>query len=863
MNNHPLMSNASALAIALPRGLRRLTLRIHRDEQGNLGVLLLMTILALVLLIAMVWNTAEATTRRAYVQNAADATAHASATWMTRTTNLVSATNMLLGENASSEVILRSVQPTIDDVAKTLTGEEQRWKKRMVGDIPGKGEINIPDFEAFDEVFGTGAWAGNAKGTQLLATLASINTDVNAIMPQLNPFLSAGQKNFINTNITLRIPRNQMALQYVQGVWIDGGAPGNANFPQPPSFGGGTGLRNIFGNWIADLRTRYQVMLDALPAQWAIWQQFVDQTAPAMGVDPAILADRRAKMYEYEQQIVGLTPTAAEEQRAKLAAFYKCQINAADPVNGPAQGSGEAAVQAPVFEASIPEPMAHDDTIRPMYPDDAIKRFGTADPGISIDAINVHMDDAALWHPGAYVTKSLISGGPSHTYHVLGGEWGAIQCAPLARYINGRVARDEDGLAKILRQLDQIRAGVRAQIFPPPWVPNPVAGLPKQLVLDASLPPNTLPLPPEPIGKLPKPAKTPGAVQVAIDAVNAKITQYNKDVSDYIKKVQGMYTNDPTQGLSWLENLAIAVWTEIDGGTQNFAEANWDSHVEHFRFIVLKGIGANKGFMVLKSYKLDHIPEWAKDGVHDTAYTLVYNDVLWRSYGSIGMSAGWPYAWNSHLTGWGVLWQVYNDLMKDFIAQGLTPGQAAAKASAMAPGLAQGICITGSVIIATETSAEWIRRPWPYEITPQVDPTVPASEGWRTVDRPKFFTYLTAAANTDANKMNFTIPKLMGAPPKKIAAFAQSEAFNWMEFNGAYGAGDHYDSITDYGHNVFSGSPSPWRASTIGGWTWQPRLALSDQLAPAMALNPEMKQILSDAGVPNPDPDSLKTLIMH
>jgi len=103
----------SSLLAPPVRGL----LHVHRDEGGNFGIFLLLIIWALLLLIAMVWNTAEASTRRAHIQNASDTSAHAFATWMIRVTNQEAATNMAMSENASAENLLRSVQPTTDQIA--------------------------------------------------------------------------------------------------------------------------------------------------------------------------------------------------------------------------------------------------------------------------------------------------------------------------------------------------------------------------------------------------------------------------------------------------------------------------------------------------------------------------------------------------------------------------------------------------------------------------------------------------------------------------------------------------------------------------------------------------------------------------
>lgn len=44
--------------------MRKAILQLHRNQQGNIGILLLLIILCLVGLIGVVWNTSELATRR-------------------------------------------------------------------------------------------------------------------------------------------------------------------------------------------------------------------------------------------------------------------------------------------------------------------------------------------------------------------------------------------------------------------------------------------------------------------------------------------------------------------------------------------------------------------------------------------------------------------------------------------------------------------------------------------------------------------------------------------------------------------------------------------------------------------------------
>src|SRR5438552_813501 len=85
----------------VPSCLRAFLLTLHRDDRGNIGILLLLTIWALVAILAFVWNTGEVAARKQNLQTAADTSAHSTATWISRSINLVTAQNMIISEDAS------------------------------------------------------------------------------------------------------------------------------------------------------------------------------------------------------------------------------------------------------------------------------------------------------------------------------------------------------------------------------------------------------------------------------------------------------------------------------------------------------------------------------------------------------------------------------------------------------------------------------------------------------------------------------------------------------------------------------------------------------------------------------------------
>src|SRR3982751_4348962 len=152
--------------------------RLHADDRGNPATLLLLVLWALVALIGLVWNTGEYATRRRVVQTAADSAAHAANLWTGRTTNLTAATNMVMAQNGSAEVILRSVSPTAQSIQKRFDAERKRANQLKEGNTPGQPEINVPDCEYFEELLGFASFAGNGRGDKRMKDLQGLTPDV-------------------------------------------------------------------------------------------------------------------------------------------------------------------------------------------------------------------------------------------------------------------------------------------------------------------------------------------------------------------------------------------------------------------------------------------------------------------------------------------------------------------------------------------------------------------------------------------------------------------------------------------------------------------------------------------------------------
>ncbi|MGA2499356.1 MAG: hypothetical protein ABSH20_16575 [Tepidisphaeraceae bacterium] len=180
-------------------------------------------------------------------------------------------------------------------------------------------------------------------------------------------------------------------------------------------------------------------------------------------------------------------------------------------------------------------------------------------------------------------------------------------------------------------------------------------------------------------------------------------------------------------------------------------------------------------------------------------------------------------------------------------------GATDADARSQATAWATSIATAGATQIAQMAAAEWIDREWPYEITPPDNP-VPPTAGLKVEDRQHYFTLLAAAKSNDQSSPRPVLTKMFDAPKTSIVASAQAETFNFMEYNGGYGAGDRYDQWLP---------PRPWRLSTAGGWNWHPKLAFTDALSPTLANNDEFRAYFEEGGVRQNDPDSINYIIMH
>lgn len=93
----------------LPEGTALIGVRLHRCQRGSVSLLVLFMGLVFYALAAMTWNTGEITAAKIEAQTAADSAAYTSAVWVSRSVNMVTATNQLALRDASAMGVAAAV----------------------------------------------------------------------------------------------------------------------------------------------------------------------------------------------------------------------------------------------------------------------------------------------------------------------------------------------------------------------------------------------------------------------------------------------------------------------------------------------------------------------------------------------------------------------------------------------------------------------------------------------------------------------------------------------------------------------------------------------------------------------------------
>ncbi len=527
-------------------------------------------------------------------------------------------------------------------------------------------------------------------------------------------------------------------------------------------------------------------------------------------------------------------PDTIEQQRAQLSDFYKMDITLATLGNS-SGSSGPARVTAPLLPAGDILPVTgYTDSIRQAFPDQA------AQAGLpitfDIDAISPNTGPAMIWYPNTALavdpaTRAQYPGlAPSYTLQcTIPGGWGHNWTAPLEQYFYNRVNNDQVEINNdYMVPLDNSRTG-------------PLATAIRQMLGFPTNTSNIAPLPPQIPDDQPDPTITPPPVPPIYQQVRVMpaLTAPPAATADYRSEVT-LYNQHSAAFLGAVNALRGTLESYIvyyNRFTQAFAQATWTGNVSGARQIVVQNLGdpvTGKNFMVLATYGLRQIPDWAKDGMFDSVQVTA-EDYLVRTN----------------------MLRVINDILRSNAV-----GYAAAAQ------IADSVIRPAAHNVSLAIAAEWINRPWPYEIDPPTVP-VPPTHGIGCDDRQRYYSLLAAARETDTGGPQFLLPSIFGLPATKLIAYGQAETFNWMEYNPSYGGSERFDQVvpTPWANNnsnaLFIGSPRAWRVASLGGWNWRSRLSLADMLGAALQNNDDLQAYFHDAGITSTDGAAIDAKNVH
>jgi hypothetical protein len=822
--------------------------RLHRDDRGAMSVLVLLTVWCLVALLGLVWNTAEESARRQQMQNAADAAAHASATWVARAVNAVTAQNMVIAQDASTETIARAVPPTVTDVQGRIQREIDQIIAILKHPPPPERAKSARQamLEQLRVVLSEGQLTFDALSALELGTGANF-TGPEEAKPYLNELRQA-----------------RSVLSWIDQTYLYGKQPTITTAPRrpgPPSaYGGLVDLINGLPDGLKSTTIYLEILTFLRSVEQPIGDGFAGQVAVA-GNYPVIeqMAEHEREVFQNELAMSNRLTDDIEAQRDQLAAYYRADLTLAAP-RAPVTGeqTGHTRIQSPLKPAAEVESQFHVDSIRSNLDYlDATLAAGLL-PSVTIDPFNPHTDENRIWHPGIQASIPLeyllkYPTLPDSKYHVkaegldyLGnpwGWWGHSWVAPLERYLYDRVNLDAAGLNRdYLVPLDLARSVTLAEII------RRLQGIPVNVRIDdlpTSLPDD------QPAPDSPAPPSPPVYAQIPVlpdlsippradAAYRAQVALYRQHGSNYTAAIRKLRDD--------IQNYADHYQTY----TEAFASNAWHRHVNAARVTVARNLGYTRQFMVLKTYDLHFLPDWAKPAIRQSVATAAEQRIV---------------AMN--------LRPVTRDILTTLVradplrlgGRYLDPiGRGRALRSAYTPlavGMADRTIRPAAYTIAQEIADEWVSRPWPFEIAPPENEDTPRP-GITRDDRLGLFTVVAAARATKDSAPRLLLQKIFNPEPTSLVAYAQAEAFNWLEYNSNFGGQSYEDVIPSPwldGH--FVGSPRSWRTGITAGWNWRARLTRADALSEALDNNDDLSQYFRDAGITVPDKETLDEINLH
>jgi hypothetical protein len=813
--------------------LRVAVARLHWDDRGAISVLVLLMMWCLVALLAMIWNTAEEATRKQQLQTAADSFAQTGATIMARALNETAAQNMVICQDASTEVIYDAITPTKLAIRSRFDDELTRIRDEQV-DTDALHKEMLRRLDAVFRAYG--------PVEQALDVL-----DANATVGITDPKEITRRKN--------EIRRARSVAAWMRDTYVNGGAP-TAGRPGPPTYNGWSGLGPIVEHLqpnATDAQILQRIEQFIHEREEPVLADFTSHTNGVLSRNvPSLMQAHRNDVFAEEQQVRSQAMAEIEGQQQQFQSYYKTELASfvlrdPDPqVQSPLEFKPplRTAGEVPWTWNNYSEDVHHD-LIRPRYPDATIKEFGFPYYDFAIDAINSQTGAERLWHPAIPVSFAALGVGAS-----IGmvceppGGWGHSYATPIERYLYSRVDADQAGLNnQFMQDLDRRRYKELQDII------RNLMGLPDKGSV-SPLPqtiPDDQPDPLIPDRKVFQQLSVPYRLAPPPQAIQA----------------YAMYNNAAGAYRIAIHRLWLSIQSYVDAYTyfvQPFAAAAWYGNVHAARAWMLQNLGSQRQFMVLRTYELRIPPEWAVPGLLSNVYAAALNEIVERNL---------PRAMGPVVD---QLVALDPDIQKPFLdtdelhayyyQKALGPVRNALRGAAGVPG--------GP---ADLISQEWVSRPWPYEIAPPG--TAPSSAtGLGRQDRQNFFTVVAAARETPQTSPRQIMQFVFKPHETKMVAVAQAEAFDWMEFNTGYGGADQYEQVVTvpwegpwsrYRH--FVGAPRSWRDSTIGAWNYRSRLSLGDAVFQAAQDNagnsPSLRDMLNSAGISTSDKGSFDELQLH
>jgi hypothetical protein len=769
--------------------------QFHRNTDGAISVLTLLTIWCLVALIGMIWNTAEYAVQRQTLQNSVDSSAYAASMWKARTFNQVTAQNMLIAQDASADIVFRAAQDT--DVA-------------IGGTSPTTGELNA------ELRYLTQVEAGNRQlRSRLPGLVANINTQyqlLSSALELVQSDISSGTLTFPNQQ-SATVYKNQVRQAVYAANWVQ-----NTYVPQLEALATQAEDATITEAMIEQAKAVIGDPTDRPSGtEFGDLQNFEDQINGAPSNTTELMQTWEGNIFTDEQNLVSAYKSTFDTQYDKLAAFYNTHPTTITMAFSPDGSDTEVEILkrsdqvVPAANVDPPGELDGDnnfnwtDTIRQNHPE-----FGR-NPNVVINPINPNTQedgDSDIVYPSYTIPGTnppiiINCDAPDEQ------GWGHCWLFPLERYLSSRVNEDSAGLLVFMTPIDQLRQQLAQQ-----WAQE------LGLVLNVPQLPGSIPdTQPDPI------TKQPTTIRILPNLTATSQTGDKTDADFAYRRASGSYLNAIRQLVNALQQYAGL----LNRFTAPYAVPTWYGKLAYERHQVSVDLGTaatttgtTRGFMVLPTYNLYRSPPWALGGMASS----LTDAISWQIYRRNR-----------------VLWQFGVEGAFQMISQPVA-----------------------------EIVNEMISRPWPFEKAPPLVAVPPAS-GISKHDRIYFYSSFSIVDSAHASGFKTLFPTILGSN-QPLAAFAQSEIFNWMEYNDSYG-GYYTEKFDEVSLNTFGSllaCPRAWRLSTRGGWNWQARLSVADSLSilanpdstgGSNSFVPAVQEYLGTAGVSTTDEPSISKINLH